>query len=191
MKEFLQKYLTVSDQEYAAAMGMAKERTYKKNELIFKEGKWFDRLLFVTRGLIRSYRIADGEDITYSFFAANDFASDYASFLQSEPTKLNFIAMADTTVLEWTKENVHKLYDASHQFERMGRLMAEKAYLQVTSRLKEFQTDSLEDRYKQLVSRNPQLVLHVPQRHIASMLGVKPQSLSRVKAKLAKRALVT
>ncbi len=63
--------------------------------------------------------------------------------------------------------------------------MAEHAYLSATERLKQFQAGDLETRYKNLLSRDPELFQKIPQYHIASYLGVKPQSLSRLKAKLA------
>jgi hypothetical protein len=63
--------------------------------------------------------------------------------------------------------------------------MAEKAYLSAASRLKQHQTDDLKTRYLTLLSKNPKLVQSVPQHFIASYLGVKPQSLSRIKAEIA------
>lgn len=59
--------------------------------------------------------------------------------------------------------------------------MAEDAYISATNRLKQFQADSLVVRYEKLLNKDPELFLQVPQYHIASYLGVNPQSLSRIK----------
>ena len=163
------------------------QKKIKKGELVFPKEKVLNKLLFVTKGLIRSYRRVDEEELTYYFFAANDFACDFASFLDEKPTSFIFEALTETSGIEFNKSEILDLYRTDPKFEKLGRLMAERAYLIVTSRLKEFQTDDLETRYLKLMNRSPELFLTVPQRHIASMLGLQPQSLSRIKAKLAKQ----
>ncbi|MGD1839458.1 MAG: Crp/Fnr family transcriptional regulator [Thermonemataceae bacterium] len=151
---------------------------------VFQADKPFTKLWFLQEGLVRAYRIVNGQDFTFFFFTKQEFAVDYQSFLTEETSTLLFDTLADTTYWEFSKSAILKLYKNYPRFERVGRIMAEEAYLSATERLKEFQTASLEERYKKLLSKDPELFQQIPQYHIASYLGVKPQSLSRLRAKL-------
>ncbi len=76
---------------------------------------------------------------------------------------------------------MQEFFKQYHEFEKLGRVMAELAYLKMAERLVSFQTKSLKLRYEELISGNPQLFHQVPQKYIASYLGVTEQSLSRDK----------
>ncbi|WKN46338.1 Crp/Fnr family transcriptional regulator [Tunicatimonas pelagia] len=159
-------------------------KSVEANSIFFSASEPFSKLLFLEKGLVRSYRVIDGKDITFYFFTAGEFAVDYESFLKESESSLFFEALVDCDYLEFSKSTIEALYDSFPAFERVGRIMAEQAYLSATSRVKELQAESLQDRYLKLLARNPELFQQIPQYHIASYLGVKPQSLSRVRAKL-------
>lgn len=189
MKNFLANYIDFSDKEFEKFMALATERTYKKNEIIFSAGAVFNAVFFVQSGLMRNYRIINGEDITYNFYCANEFATDYYSFLSGKPSSLYFEILADTTVFVFQKADLLKMYDDNDpKHERVGRMMAERAYLGAVERVLGFQTDNLETRYQRLLEKNPKLFLSIPQRHIATYLGVKPQSLSRIRHQMQLKA---
>ena len=144
----------------------------------------FTWLWFIEEGVIRAFRVIDGEDYTFYFFTRQDFATDYQSYLTREDSPLFFEALTDTTYQEFSKETILGLYEQFPLFDRVGRIMAERAYLSATDRLKQFQAEPLETRYQKLLARDPDIFQQIPQYHIASYLGVKPQSLSRIRAKM-------
>ncbi len=184
MKDFLQSIAPFSDQEVDLILSFGKKKSVANKETLFQAGKPFSSLWFIEEGMIRAYRIIEGEDYTFFFFTRGEFATDYQSFLTNEESPLFFEALAETTYIEFSRPSIEDLYEQSVLFERVGRLMAEKAYLSATSRVKQFQATPLEIRYQQLLEKDPELFQQIPQYHIASYLGVKPQSLSRVRAKL-------
>lgn len=183
--DFIKQFYAISEEEYRYGGKMGKIRRFKKNEVVFPEGKPFTNMLFIFRGLVRSYHIVDNKEVTFNIFAPRDFACDFTSYLLEKPTPFRFVALTDTVAMEWTKASINEIYTKYPGLERFGRLMAENAYLRAVNRAREFQTDDLEKRYLKLMDRNPDLFQQVPQHYIASMLGVQPQSLSRIKAKLA------
>lgn len=185
MRYFLQQIGNFSDEEVAAIESAGIPKRAPAKATLFTASAPFLKLWFITEGMMRTYRIIEGEDYTFFFFTKNDFAVDYESFLTEEQSPLFFEALVDTTYLEFSKPTILALYDRFPRFEKVGRIMAERAYLSATERLKQFQAGDLETRYKNLLSRDPELFQKIPQYHIASYLGVKPQSLSRLKAKLA------
>ncbi len=186
MRFFLESFNHFTQEEIDSILGEANRKKVAGGTLLFLEGQVFSSLWFIEKGLIRAYRIIDGQDFTYFFFTENQFAVDYQSYLTQVPSPLFFEALTETTYLEFSRATIARLYDTFPRFERLGRRMAEQAYLSAANRLKEFQTDDLETRYVKLIDRDPELFQRVPQHHIATYLGVKPQSLSRIRAKLAR-----
>lgn len=184
LQRYLQSLTNISDQTVNAITESGVNHAVQANSIIFQPDKPFLKLLFLEKGLLRAYRIIDGKDVTFFFFAPGEFAVDYESFLTESKSQLFFESLVDVNYTAFTKSRIKALYDLYPAFERVGRLMAEKAYLSATMRLKEFQAEPLEERYLKLLNHNPALFQQVPQYHIASYLGVSPQSLSRVRAKL-------
>ena len=133
---------------------------------------------------MRGYRIQDGIDVTHHFYLDNWLATDYESYLTGNQGEIYIQALVDTVVYEFNKSNLHTFFKSNEKFEKIRFIQAEDAYLQMVRRLKNFQCMELKERYLELVNRNPELFNLVPQRHIASYLGVTPQSLSRLKSEL-------
>ena len=185
MEDFLRSLAPFKKEEIVNILSFGKTKKASKGETMFPSGKPFTNLWFVEEGLIRSFRIINGEDYTFFFFTKKEFAVDYQSYLLGNESPLIFEALADTEYVEFSKESMYKLYETIPLLEKVGRLMAEQAYLSATERLKQFQAEPLQVRYQKLLDRDPKLFQQIPQYHIASYLGVKPQSLSRVRAGLA------
>ena len=183
-RQFLRSLISISDEAVNEIEKSGIRKSVEANSTIFRADRPFLKLLFLENGLFRAYRIVDGKDVTFFFFTSGEFAVDYESFLRESKSQLFLESLVASDYIEFSKSKINSLYNQYPEFERFGRIMAENAYLSATGRLKEFQTGSLEERYLQLLDRNPKLFQQVPQYHIASYLGVSPQSLSRVRARL-------
>ena len=109
---------------------------------------------------------------------------DFYSYLTGTESDFFYEALTETSVYEFTKNDFEKFYQKIPQMNKLGRLMAEKAYKSVAERLRENQVDDLETRYLNLLKRNPALFQSIQQKHIATYLGVKPESLSRIKSQI-------
>lgn len=185
MKDFLATFGQFNEEEVRAfeAIGLARSATAKTG--IFHGDRPFRKLFFIQTGIIRAFRLIDGEDFTYFFFSTNDFAVDFQSYLTDTPSPLFFETLTATAYIEYDRKDIYELYDKYPKFLKIGKAMAEGAYLSAADRLKQHQTDDLKTRYLKLVSKNPDLFQNVPQHYIASYLGVKPQSLSRIRAEIS------
>lgn len=181
MKNQILKQMVLSKASYEMLEKAAILKTIPKHTIIAKPGKTIRKLLFVNNGLLRAYRLIDGQEYTHYFFLENWFATDYQSFLTTQPSELYIESLTSVNYYEFDKESLQKLYDQNHELERLGRIMAEQAYLKMVERLINFQTQSLKERYLTLINQNPELFQKAPQRMIASYLGVAEQSLSRIK----------
>ena len=174
--------LSAQDKEVFDSLWVRKE--FKKNDFLQVEGRVADKLFLIEKGYCRSHFLKNGDDITDFFFFENSFATDFASFYSNIPSLLNLVCEEDVTVLEIQKVNLEKLYQQNIKFSEIGRITAEYAFMLVEERMRLLHTESLEIKYQWMLDRFPSIFQRVPQYHIASFLGVKPQSLSRIRAKI-------
>lgn len=184
MRKFLSKYIDFSEKEYKSFISIAVLKKYSKNEYLLNADRSVQKLFFVKSGFMRGYRIQEGTDVTHHFYSENWLATDYESFLTGNQGELHIQALVETTVYEFDKTNLNTFFESNEKFEKIRFIQAEDAYLRMVRRLKSFQCMELKERYLELVNKNSELISLVPQRHIASYLGVTPQSLSRLKNEL-------
>lgn len=181
MKELLSTYFSFSDDEYDAFISKSQLVEYKKHDYLIHANEHVNTLFFIRKGFVRGYRIVDGEDVTHHFFRENWFATDYESYLTGKPGELYLQALLQTTVYAFDKQILFSFYREKRNFESIRYIQAEHAYLQMVEKVKDLQTRDLKDRYNNLILKYPELLNLVSQKHIASYLGVAPQSLSRIK----------
>ncbi len=183
MQETFQSEMKLLEETYQLLQKSSEKKEIGKNKILFQPPTPTRKILFIESGLLRGYKIAEGKDYTHHFFTPNWFATDFESFLTNRPSSVFIESLTQVTYLQIDKEVLFRLYENHPQLEKLGRIIAEKAYLQTVEKLSDLQMLNLKERYKSLVKRNPQLFIDVPQKHIASYLGVSEQSLSRIKGK--------
>lgn len=181
MKDIIKSHLDFSDESYNLLMEVATESNVEKNQILFYPNKPTNKILFLKKGLLRGYKIIDGKDYTHHFYFENWFATDFSSFLSGTPSQIFIESLDSINCYEIKKKDLMNLYNKSHQIERLGRIIAEKAFLTTVEKLADMQLLNLNEKYNVLMKRNPSLFQRVPQKHIASYLGVSEQSLSRIK----------
>lgn len=181
MKKIIQSLLEFSEESYDLLVKIATQKEVRKNQLLFQPDKPTNKLLFLKKGLLRGYKLIDGKDYTHHFYFENWFATDFSSFLNNTNSLMFIESIEETHYYEFKKEDLLDLYNRSHQLERLGRIIAESAFLTTVEKLADLQLLDLNEKYKALVERNPGLFQRVPQKYIASYLGVSEQSLSRIK----------
>lgn len=181
MKEIIKSHIAFSDESFSQLMNIATEKKIEKNQILLYPNKPANKILFVKEGLLRGYKIIDGKDFSHHFYFENWFATDFSSFLNESPSQIFIESIEKTNYYEFKKKDLLNLYNKSHQIERLGRIIAEKAFLRTVEKLADLQLLDLNQKYNALMTRNPSLFQRVPQKHIASYFGVSEQSLSRIK----------
>ena len=156
-------------------------KEFQKDDFFLKEGDICKHAFLISEGAFRFYKIVDGNELVTALFFAGDFLSDYQSFLTSSPSLYYVQALKKSTAYLISKKDLTDLYNDSQTFERLGRLFAEHLFLTMNKRLDSFLFETPETRYAELVNRNSRLLQEVPQYMIASYLGVKPETLSRIR----------
>lgn len=183
---FLQQF-NLSQTEIDVVVNQSKELILHQGEEFGKVGQHADTIYYIVEGTVRSYRIIEGDEFTYAFFSAGELCADYASILTKKESQQFFQALTPAKLFAFSYENIEKQFEDHPRFERIARKLSESAYLRSAERANEFQTDSLEQRYLHLLDQHEELFQSASLQHIASYLGVKPQSLSRIRAKILKK----
>jgi CRP/FNR family transcriptional regulator, anaerobic regulatory protein len=183
MINFISRSLNESDN--AVFNTLLKRKTFAKGSVLIAEHTIADKMFIIKSGACRSYFIKDGEEITDFFFFENSFATDFASYCSNKPSLLILECIEDCVLDVIYKRDLEHLYKTSHAFSEVGRIMAEYSYLQIEERMRLLHTESLEIKYNWMLQNFPEIFNRVPQHYIATYLGVKPQSLSRLRAKIS------
>jgi CRP/FNR family transcriptional regulator, anaerobic regulatory protein len=156
----------------------------KKKEFLLQEGNICNKITFINNGCVRMFYNVDGTENTVQFFFADSWYTDYESFLTGAPTVENLQALQDSEVIQFRKEDLISLYQTHPVFEKVGRVMAENAYLSLSTINKMLANEEPTQRYLNLIKQRPDVVEKIPQHYIASYLGIKPESLSRIRKRI-------
>ncbi len=162
----------------------------KKGEYFIRSGELQKNLGFITKGLVRCYYVdTDGYEQTMRFMTDMQFVSNYAALLCNQPTRYNFQCLEATTIVVLPYNTVIQSYENSHQFERFGRIVAEKSCEMHQARIEAFLFETAEQRYLNFISQQPELFNRVSVTHLCSYIGIKRQSLTRIRKNLIKSEL--
>jgi len=174
--------LDKSEQDYFTSKLEVKE--CEKKELILQEGHTCKYAYFINYGCLRYYYNIDGQENTAQFFFENGWYTDYESFLSGKPTKQNIETLEKSQLLIISLNDLLQLYNEISKFERFGRHIAENALLGIRYRSEMLANQTAEERYLTLMKERPKVFERIPQHYIASYLGIKPPSLSRIRKRI-------
>ena len=180
----IQSIVPLNKVEEEAFLSILDIKKYKKKEFLLQDGQICNKVSFINSGCMRLFYNVDGVENTIQFFFANSWYTDYTSFLTGQPTIENMQALEACEVVQFRKADLYKLYDIYPVFDRVGRVMAENAFLSLSKLNKMLTNEEPEQRYLNLLQQRPELVERIPQHYIASYLGIKPESLSRIRKRI-------
>lgn len=183
LREYFNKFIQLNDQEWQDLQQCLAKEVIRSKDHILTENEKCDFIAFIQEGVFRFYSLKDGEEKITAFFFPGDFVSNYRSFLTGKPSEHHIEALQDAVIYKIKLPQLQALYNKHQTIERLGRLIAENLYLIVAQRLDSFMFHTPAERYRELVNRNSKLLSEIPQYMIASYLGIKPETLSRIRAR--------
>ncbi len=180
------QFVEVKEEDYEFYVKMLSVVHLKKNECWEPIGTIGKNMGFVNKGILRQYYTKDGEDFTEMFFSENEFFGNFISYLKNKPTELIIQALEPCEIVMITFDNLQKLYAHIPAAERFGRLIAEQKLIEMHDKTSAFLMQSPEERYAKLLESKPDIVQRVKQYYIAQYLGIRPESLSRIRKRAMK-----
>jgi len=186
----LAQFISLDQEEQAYFISKLQWKECKKKEVILKEGEVCRYAYFINSGCFRYFYNIDGQENTAQFFFEGGWYADYESFLSGKPTKQNIETLEKSELLLLSSKDLQQLYIDIPKFERFGRLMAENAFLGIRHRSEMLENQTAEERYLSLMNERPKVFERIPQHYIASYLGIKPPSLSRIRKRISSSGIV-
>ncbi|MDN3668265.1 Crp/Fnr family transcriptional regulator [Echinicola jeungdonensis] len=154
-----------------------------KNEHLMKSGETSRHLYFIVKGYVRTYHVNEtGEEVTTSLAGEGDLMASFESFLKEIPSHENIQCVTSCELLKISREGYNNLFKEVLHWPEFCKGVYEKYILKMGQRLLGMQKWSASERYEKLLESDPKLVGEIPVKYLASYIGVKPQSLSRIRA---------
>ena len=194
LKKLITKHINIDEQEWNELTSKFKQVIVKKNTIISNAGDIFSDFYFIKSGLARSYFTdLNGKDFTWqiyfrgkSRYGLNNFMDDSVSYYESDGSMLHFEALEDCVFYKVSlKEMDNFLNNADKKWEHLARIWLHDTYFSSTyKRVISLMSEDVEERYKRLLAEYPNIFTRVKSYHIATFLGVAPQTLSKLKTSL-------
>ena len=156
-------------------------KVLKKKEYLIREGSVCEFIGIVNSGKLRSYVQNDGVEYNNDFYLENNFVTAYTSYLIQSPTNCNIEALTETEIYYITLKRFNRLIEEDFAFLKLAKYISDIFFIRKCRRETSFLKNSAAERLKLLYKTYPGIEQQVSQYHIASYLGIKPESLSRIK----------
>jgi CRP-like cAMP-binding protein len=184
LREFIEQYTPLNEQEWSTIEQFFEMKIFSKNEIILDIGKVCRYFYFLESGLIRFYNYLDGNDITKTFTIAPYCFTSKISFRKQSESEEGIQALDKVIVWQISYDNYQKLSTLNAWNIFIRKLLNEIQEYSETFYF-EIRTMTAEDRYKKILEEYPmELILKIPLIHLATFLGIAPQSLSRIRKKI-------
>ena len=154
-----------------------------KNHLLHIENDVCRHSYIIKNGAARIYHFKDGKDITSYFAFEGEAITAIDSLLQQERSKYNIELLEDSSIFSVSYEEIEKFYQKSIIHERFGRLYLQQVYVDLVQRIEDIQFHTAQERYDNLLIKQPHILQRVALKHIASYLGITQETLSRIRTK--------
>ncbi|MFK7968865.1 MAG: Crp/Fnr family transcriptional regulator [Bacteroidia bacterium] len=177
----------LTEEERASINEFSSTVQYKKGDMLVREGQVSSDCYSILQGCVRQYYLIDGEEKTTFFYTEGQSIISSIGTISSGPSPFYLTCMEDTTVSMMAAEHENALYERHPRIERMCRISLEVELKKQQEMLTTYMISTPEARYLNLLSTRPDLVNRVPQYQLASYLGVKPESLSRIRKRIGAR----
>ncbi|MBD3631215.1 Crp/Fnr family transcriptional regulator [Cyclobacterium sp.] len=184
--DFISKYITLTADEEKALIDLNIFRSFKKGTLLLAEGQKSNNGYFVLKGCIRIYYMIDGEEKTTAFYTEMEGFTP-PGVVDKKPSKFYVSCVEDSILTISDPSMEEEIFQKFPKFETMCRVLSEELLVKQQLDFDTFKTSSPEQRYLKLLENRPDLIQRVPQYQLASFLGIKPQSLSRLRARVLEK----
>ncbi len=169
-----------SEEELETIMGKFKTMSHEAGEVLLEIGETCDRFWFLEQGSIRQYHKNDNVDeVNHGLFTAGSWFLDHTSFTGRKPARYRIEAYGASKISSISVHHLHDLMGTSQVYFQLGKILEKSQYMAFDPNSKP------EQRYLEVLENHPALLTAFPLKHIASYLGMTPETLSRVRKRIS------
>lgn len=177
----IRQFSPLSEESRADLAAACTVKTFEKGHVLVREGEYSDQLFFILEGCARAFYLKDGKDISDWFAFEDHFICAIVSYFLDVPSPHYIELLEPSRLVLIRRADMQALCDRHHDIERLGHLSTTQTMLQLQRRVVSLQFESAQQRLENLLRIHPQITQRVPLGHIASFLGITPETLSRVR----------
>ena len=186
--ENIAKHVTLTPEEEAFFLSKTEVHQYKAKTVLLSSGEICKHSYFVNSGILRSFNINDNiVEHVLNFACEGWWISDMYSYITEKPGDLFIEILEDAEVVLLSKTNQELLFKEIPKLERFFRILIENSLVANQERLMDNLSLSAEERFEKFCTKYPTLIHHIPQKQIASFIGVTPEFFSKMKAKMLRK----
>lgn len=182
--QFLSKIDAFTPEEVMELASQIAVQEVKKDTVLVHQGKVCRLCFFVLKGCLRQYTLEDGIEKTIAFYTEDQAINFFTSKNNQTPSGSSLATLEDALILVGNPEEEMEMYAKFPKLERIAQAMVEQDFGKTQDAFASFITSSPEQRYLNLLQERPDLIQRVPQRLLASYLGMTPESLSRIRKRI-------
>lgn len=185
LEQYINSYFGVVDAEEIATIGSLFQSTsIKKGDYFLKTGSYCNQLSFIQSGMLRIFVSAEDKEITQWISTQGYFVTDLSSFVFQTPARWNIQALTDTELFTIGRADYQKIGAELPKWHELEKLFIARCFTMLEDRIFSHLSMTAEERYSLFFENNPELFNQVPLQYIASMLGMTPETFSRIRKKL-------
>ncbi|WP_282053419.1 Crp/Fnr family transcriptional regulator [Maribacter luteus] len=185
--KLISRFLTLTEEESTAFVECIPIESFEKGTILLKEGQVSRESYFVIQGCVRKYYLIEGDERTTAFYIEDESVASLQSYKNRTPANHYFECVEDCRLAILSYDKEQELFQRVPKYESLCRMSMEEDFGAQQEALAKFMTSSPEQRYNNLLESRPDLLQRVPQYHLASYLGVKPESLSRIRKRISNK----
>ena len=186
----IEQHVSIQEEEWSYICAKFEKKAVKKGAMFHRAGEVFSEIWFIKSGLARSYFTdINGRDFTWQLYfrgrskhGLNHFMDDSVSYYEQDGSMLNFEILEDSVFYVVGLDEMDKFLSTDKKWEHLARIWLHDTYFAATyKRVISLMSENTADKYERLLEEYPSIFDHVKSYHIASFLGVAPQTLSKLK----------
>jgi len=185
--DYFLRIMPLTEEEVNALLETMTIKQFKKGSVLLKEGEISAEVYFVLEGCVCQYCIIDGEEKTNNFFTEEQWVVSINNFSNLAPSNYFLECCIDSTLVVGNREKEDDLYKQFPKFEAVSREVMRQVFMNQQEILSSHINETPEQRYLKLLNSRPDLFQKIPQYKIASYIGVKPETLSRIRKRIHKQ----
>jgi CRP-like cAMP-binding protein len=180
-RKTLESFTSFSDDDFLLLADMMHEKHFDKGEVLLREGQVCKEFYYILSGCLRSFSLEEGREVNVKFFFEDEFACDFESMREEEPSKFYLVAMEEVTVFYATKTEAVPVM--AHFYTFLFRFFQEQ-YFKESEHSNSFKLLSPEERYRYLLAHRPNYLQRIPLVHLATYLGMSRETITRIRKKI-------
>lgn len=186
IEKYIESYLGIGGKDLTPIAALFQRTKLQKHDYLLKLGQYTKSMSFIKAGCLRIFAPdpKGNKDITQWISTQGMFVTDLSSFVFGTPARWNIQALSDCELYTISKEKYDQIGEYVENWTELDKLFIAKCFVTLENRVFSQLSMTAEEKVRQLLAVNPEIFLQVPLQYIASMLGMTPETLSRVRRKM-------